>query len=98
MDKDTKKEFENLGGMIKRGFDEITGAMARKVDMDERFEQVDKRFEQVDKRFEQIEERLIYIERDIADIKKHIVYRDEFEDLMGRVKYLELKLGIESGK
>ena len=91
MDKDNKKEFENLAGMIKRGFDEVTGAMARKVDMD-------KCFEQVDRRFERIEERLIYIERDISDIKSHIVYRDEFEDLTGRVKYLELKLGIESGK
>jgi hypothetical protein len=25
------------------------------------------------------------------------VYRHEFEDVLGRVKYLEQKLGIESG-
>ena len=79
--------LDDLAGMVKSGFDET----AKKVD-------VDRRFEQVDKRFERIEERLIYIERDIADIKKHIVYRDEFEDLMSRVKYLEIKAGIESGK
>lgn len=40
----------------------------------------------------------ITIERDIAEIRSHFVYRDEFEDLMARVKYLEQKLGIKSGK
>ncbi len=42
--------------------------------------------------------RLAMIERDVADIKRDIVSRNEFEDLMGRVKYLELKFGIQSGK
>ena len=37
-------------------------------------------------------------EQDIADIRRHFVYRDEFEDLAGRVKYLEKKLGVEIGK
>ena len=81
MDTATKKEFENLAGMVKRGFDEVTGAMARKIDVDKRFDQVDERFEQADKRFERVEERLIHIERDVSE-----------------VKYLEIKLGVESGK
>lgn len=99
MDKETKQEFDDLGRMIKLGFDEV----------DKKFKQVDKRFEQVDKRFERLEDRtergfanvnarLDIIEKDIAEIRRHFVYRDEFEDLMGRVKYLETKLGIESGK
>lgn len=33
-----------------------------------------------------------------AEIKKHFVYRDEFEDLMARVAYLEKRAGIKSGK
>ncbi|MBU2265792.1 MAG: hypothetical protein KJ977_02010 [Candidatus Omnitrophica bacterium] len=106
MDKETKKEFENLAVMVKKGFDETNNSIGDLRDeMEERFEQVDKRFEQVDKRFEQVDRhfvnvnaRLDTIERDIAEIRRHFVYRDEFEDLMGRVKYLEQKLGIDSGK
>jgi len=113
MDKETKKEFENLAVMVKKGFDETNNSIGDLRDeMEERFEQVDKRFEQVDKRFEQVDKRfeqvdrhfvnvnarLDTIERDIAEIRRHFVYRDEFEDLMGRVKYLEQKLGIDSGK
>jgi len=80
--------------------------------VDKRFEQIDKQFEGVDKRFEQIDQnfkgvsselghinsRLSAIEDGIDEIKKHFVYRYEFEDLMARVKYLETKLGVESGK
>ncbi len=87
MDNEIKQEFENLARMIKNGFDET----AKKVD-------VDKRFEQVDNRLDHIDARLSNIEQDIAEIKKHFVYRYEFEDLMARVKYLEQKLGVESGK
>lgn len=92
MEKEIKQEFDNLGRMIKSGFDEVQ----------ERFEQVDKRFEQVEDRMERgfvnVNARLDIIEKDIAEIRRHFVYRDEFEDLTARVKYLETKLGIESGK
>lgn len=80
--------------------------------VDKRFEQVDKRFEQVDKRFEQVDKRLSHIdlelghlnarmsmvERDVAEIRKHFVYRDEFEDALARLLLIEKKLGIKSGK
>lgn len=92
MDKETKQEFDNLGRMIKLGFDEV----------DKKFEQVDKRFERLEDRtergFANVNARLDIIEKDIAEIRRRFVYRDEFEDLMGRVKYLETKLGVESGK
>ncbi|MFH1551542.1 MAG: hypothetical protein ABIC36_01520 [bacterium] len=32
------------------------------------------------------------------ETRNQLVSRKEFEDLMGRVKYLETKLGVESGK
>jgi len=94
--------IEELAGMVARGFEGV----------DKRFEQIDKQFEGVDKRFEQIDQnfkgvsselghinsRLSAIEDGIDEIKKHFVYRYEFEDLMARVKYLETKLGVESGK
>ena len=56
------------------------------------------KIELLDVKLIQVNSRLFNIEKDIADIRKHFVYRDEFDDLIARVKYLEKKLGIESGK
>lgn len=86
---------ENLAQIVAKGFEQV----------DKRFEQVDKRFEQVDKRFEGIDNKLHHIdarldtiEHDITDIRKHFVYRDEFEDVVARLAAIEKKLGIHSGK
>lgn len=46
MDKETKKEFENLAKIVKKGFD----------DVDQRFEQVDQRFEDIENRMATKEE------------------------------------------
>jgi tetrahydromethanopterin S-methyltransferase subunit G len=105
MEKNFKKNknitLDDLARMIKRGFNET----AKKADVDARFEHIDKRFEQVDKRFERLENvvadgfrnihaRLELIERDIQTF----VTREEFDDLMARMKYVEKKIGILSGK
>ena len=97
-----KTTIEDLAGMVKRGFDGV----------DKRFEQVDKRFEQVDKRFDALDGDMKYVkgeiahlnasmsmvQRDVAEIRKQFVRRDEFDDLLCRVTYLERKFGIKSGK
>ena len=109
MDTETKKAFketnaniEKLATAVKHGFDSVD---KRFEQVDKRIEQVGKRFEQVDKRFEKIETtlthmnaRMLTIERDVAEIRAHFVYREEFEDLMARVRLLEKKAGIASGK
>ena len=59
MDKETKKEFRNLGIMIKKGFDYV----------DKRFNGVDKRFNDVDKRFNNVDKRLDILEQGQEDIK-----------------------------
>ncbi|QQG42986.1 MAG: hypothetical protein HYW15_00940 [Candidatus Giovannonibacteria bacterium] len=112
MDKE-KVTTEDLAGMVARGFDGVHNKMDKGfAQVDKRFEQVDKRFEQVDKRFEQVDKRfeqvalelghinarLSTVEHDVAQIGKDMISRTEFEDLMSRVKYLELKIGVESGK
>ena len=95
MERETKKEFQNLGRMIKRGFD----------DVDKRFEQAKKDrkqirqemkdgFDRVNDEFAHVNARFDTLEKDI----KSFVTRDEFENLTSRVKYLETKLGVESGK
>lgn len=84
--------LEKLGQMVADGFDEVK----KEVEL------VDKRVTGLENRvqegFEHVNARLSHIENDISDIRKHFVYRDEFEDALDRIKYLEIKLGIESGK
>lgn len=86
---------DELAVMINTGFDAV----------DKRFNAIDKRFGSVEKRLDGLEinarevnDRLSHMGREISEIHKHLVYRDEFNDLMDRVKYLETKLGVESGK
>jgi len=74
MDKDTKREFQNLGRVVKKGFDYV----------DKRFNSVDKRFNSVDKRFDRVENRLDILEQGQEDIKlrlDNVAYRFELQDL-----------------
>jgi|SRR3989344_4591062 len=102
------EKIDELAVIVKRGFDETASKQDLAVfrtEVSTRFEGVDKRLEGVDKRLDHLELNTNHmsaaidtIQQDIAEIKKHFVYRYEFEDLMARVKYLEAKLGVESGK
>ncbi|KKT29532.1 hypothetical protein A3I36_01040 [Candidatus Giovannonibacteria bacterium RIFCSPLOWO2_02_FULL_45_28] len=103
MPKNTTNEV--LARMVKRGFDDVMAKMTKKVNVDKQFEEVDKRLGIVDKRLSGLEAetshvnaRLGVIEQDIAEIRRHFVYRDEFEDALARILLLEKKVGIKSGK
>lgn len=101
--------IDDLAGMVKKGFD---GVDKRFEQVDKRFEQIDKRFELIDKRLELIDKRITHIEaeithinarlatleHDVAEIRKHFVYRDEFEDALARITALEKRVGVKSGK
>lgn len=95
----TKADISQIKGVVRSEVDNLARIVAKG------FEQVDKRFEQVDKRFDSLEARIAHldarvamIERDVAEIRKSLISRMELEDLMARIKYVELKLGIKSGK
>lgn len=79
------QRFDVFATIVKRGFD----------DVGKRLTFVEDRVDAMDKN---IGARLLTIERDIAEIRAHFVYREEFEDLMARMKYVEKKLNIKSGK
>lgn len=88
--------IEALAEMVKRGFD----ATATKDDirrLETRLDGVDGRLDRLDTRVDHMDARLGRIEADIHDLRDEIVYRHEFEDILDRVKYLEKKLGIDSG-
>lgn len=97
MDTATKKEFENLGAMIKRGFD-ATATKTELKNVQGDITEMKSDIKRLDGEVRHINATLGAIQQDIAEIKKHFIYRYEFEDLMARVKYLETKLGVESGK
>jgi hypothetical protein len=48
-------------------------------------------------RLDHLDARVGRMEADIHELRGEIVYRHEFEDALSRIKYLEKKLGIESG-
>ena len=86
---------EGLAVIVNKGFQAV----------DKRFEQVDKRFEQIDKHLEQVDShlhridlRLDTVEHDMSEIRKHFVYRDEFENVIARLSAVEKKMGIHEHK
>ena len=83
-----KVTIEDLARMVKGGFDGNTA----------QFGEVNERLNQIDLRLGHMDARLAMVERDIADIRKHFVYRDEFEDALARIALLEKKAGVKSGK
>ena len=72
--------IDDLAIMVQKGFNE----MAKKSDMDLRFEQIDKKFDK--------------IEKDLSIIKSQlagVVYKPDFDKLEMRVEYLENILALK---
>ena len=100
---------EILAVMIAKGFQ---GVDERFEKVDERFEKIenhlnglDSKVGNIETRVENIETRVGHLEAsvgqiqmDMQDVKDGMVYRHEYEDSLDRIKYVERKLGIESGK
>jgi len=83
-----KMTLDNLAAIVQGEFLQV----GKKFNvLENRFDNLEKK---VDDGFSNINARLDMIDRDI----KGFVRYEDFEDLMARVKYLERKLGIESGK
>lgn len=91
--------IDDIAVMVKNGFDETHKRINNLgAEMGDFRIETNERFKQIDDRLEHIDVRLDSMAKDIATIQRHFVYRYEFDDLMGRVKYMEEKMGIESGK
>ena len=86
-EKKTDKKIENLAIMVKKGFDGV----------DARFDGVDTRFDGVDERFNKVEFRLRTLEKGqeliLAKLDK-MVFKEDFDLLVKRVKILEQAIGI----
>ena len=71
----------------------IQQTMASKEDIQD----VRKDIAEVNGRLNTLDARVGRIEADIHALRDEVVYRHDFEDVLDRVKYIEKKLGIESG-
>jgi hypothetical protein len=84
--------IENLAALIQETMaskEDIQG-LATKGDIQELRTEMNERLDHLDARVGRME-------ADIHELRGEIVYRHEFEDALARIKYLEKKLGIESG-
>lgn len=106
----TKKDLSQIKGAVHEEVEAAVDTLARIVNksflgVEKHLDLIDKRIELLEQRIAKIEvelrhvnARLDTIEHDISDIKKHFVYRDEFDDVLSRLSTVERKLGIRSGK
>ena len=73
--------------------------------IDDKFAQVNNQLKEVDKRFSEMDTDIRYIKAELLEVKSDVIQIKEnttplveFEDLSDRVRYVERKLGIKSGK
>jgi hypothetical protein len=83
----------DLARMIHEGFK----STASKEDLNALEGRLTTRIDGIDTRLDHLDARVGRIEADIHELRGEIVYCHEFDDVLARVKYLEKKLGIESG-
>jgi archaellum component FlaC len=83
--------------MVARGF-ENTATKTDVKRLENRMDGMENRMGGMENRMDHLDARMGRMEADLNEIRSHLVYRHEFEDLMARVKYIETKVNIESGK
>ena len=96
--KEDVKELEhNMDKRFKNVDTRLDGIDTRLDGIDTRLDNMDVRFDNMDARLDNMDARMGRIEGDIYNLPEEIVYRQEFEDVSDRIKYVEKKLHIESG-
>ncbi|MDP3769413.1 MAG: hypothetical protein U1A23_04860 [Candidatus Sungbacteria bacterium] len=85
---------EDLAGLASK---EDIIDLASKEDLGELREEMNGRFDKVEGRLDHLDARMGRVEADIHELRDEVVYKHDFEDALGRIKYIERKLGIESG-
>ncbi|HEY4506371.1 MAG TPA: hypothetical protein VJJ24_02920 [Candidatus Paceibacterota bacterium] len=88
--KKLNKAVEDLAAMTANGF----ANTATKNDL----VKVEKRLDKLENEASHTNARLGRIETEVEQINRKMFTKDEFDDLSARVKYLEIKAGVKSGK
>ena len=85
--------IEDLAHMINEGFK----TTASKEDIVEVRQEMQAMEGRLTTRLDHLDARVGRIEADVHALRDEMVHRQEFQDVLDRVTYIEKKLGIESG-
>ena len=101
----TQKDLSQIKGIVHGEASEAVDTLARIVNKGfdhtaskNELKSLEIKVDQLQLRIVHIDARTATIERDTAEIRKQIILHNAFDDIIGRVAYLERKLGIKSGK
>jgi hypothetical protein len=83
---------EDIKGVASK--EDVQGVQAEVTGLREEMNQMEGR---LTTRLDHLDARVGRIEADVHALHDEMVHRQEFHDALGRVKYIEKKLGIESG-
>jgi hypothetical protein len=87
------KTIEDLAALIKEPMVSEEDIKEVRDDM----KTINMRLDGFDSWLDHLDARVGRIEADVHALRDEVVHRSEFEDVLGRVKYIEKKLAIESG-
>jgi hypothetical protein len=90
---DKTTTIDDLAKMINEGFK----STATKEDVAALRTEMNEKFDSVETRLDHLDARVGRIEADVHMLRDEMVHRQEFQDVLDRVTYIEKKLGIESG-
>jgi outer membrane murein-binding lipoprotein Lpp len=91
--KDKTTTIDDLARMINEDFK----TTAIKDDMTALRSEMNKKFDVVNSHLNNLDARVGRIEADVHTLRDEMAHRQEFHDALDRIKYIEKKLGIESG-
>jgi hypothetical protein len=90
---DNPTTIDDLARMINEGFK----STATKDDVTALHSEMNEKFDMVNSHLNTLDARVGRIEADVHALRDEMVHRQEFQDVLDRVTYIEKKLGIESG-
>ena len=85
--------IDDLAHMINEGFK----TTASKEDIVEARQEMQAMEGRLTTRLDNLDARVGRIEADVHGLRDEMVHKQEFQDALDRIKYIEKKLGIESG-
>jgi hypothetical protein len=88
----TMASKEDMKGLASK--EDVQGVQAEVTGLREEMNQMEGR---LTTRLDYLDARVGRIEADVHALRDEMVHRQEFQDILDRVKYIERKLGIESG-
>jgi hypothetical protein len=91
--KDKTTTIDDLARMINEG----VKTTATKDDVTALHSEMNKKFDVVNSRLNNLDARVGRIEADVHTLRNEMAHWQEFHDALDRIKYIEKKLGIESG-